>query len=111
MTLARRAVALAENKQAHDIVLLDISSLSTIADYFIICSGDSERQLRTIAEYIDDMVHREFERNPRIEGEASTGWIVLDYGDLVIHVFSPDQRDYYRLEQLWGKASPVVVVQ
>lgn len=104
-------MALAEDKQAHDIVLLDIRSVSTIADYFIICSGDNERQLRTIVEYIDEVVHREFRRNPRIEGEESTGWIVLDYGDVVIHVFSPDQRDYYRLEQLWSKAPPVVVVQ
>jgi len=110
-TLARRVVDLAEDKQAHDIIMLDIHRLSTIADYFVICSGDNERQLRTIVEHIDEVVQHEFRLNPRIEGEVSSGWIVLDYGDVVIHVFSPEQRDYYRLEQIWGKAPPVVVVQ
>lgn len=110
-TLARRVVALAEDKQAHEIVLLDIHRLSTIADYFVICSGDNERQLRTIVEHIDEVVQHEFRRTPRIEGEVSSGWIVIDYGDVVIHVFSAEQRDYYRLEHLWSKAPPVVVVQ
>lgn len=104
-------VALAEDKQAHEIILLDIHKISTIADYFIICSGDNERQLRSIVEHIDETVQCEFQLNPRLEGDVSSGWIVLDYGSLVIHIFSHEQRDYYRLEQLWSKAPPVVVVQ
>lgn len=104
-------VALAEDKQAYDIVLLDIQKLSTIADYFIICSGDNERQLQAITEHIDDVIQREFGCNPRIEGTASTGWVVLDYNDVIVHIFREDQRHYYQLDRLWGEASPVVVVQ
>lgn len=104
-------VDLAEDKQANEIVLLDIRSQSTIADYFVICSGENDRQLRAIIEHIDDKVHQEFGLNPRREGSAETGWIVLDYSDVVVHVFSPTQRDYYRLERLWSKVPPVVVVQ
>lgn len=104
-------VDLAEDKQAHEIVLLDIRSQSTIADYFVICSADNERQIKAIVEHIDVKVHQEFGLDPRIEGTPETGWIVLDYGDIVAHIFSPAQRDYYRLERLWSKVPPVVVVQ
>lgn len=110
-TLARRMVELAEDKQAYEIVLLDIRTQSTIADYFIICSADSDRQIKAIIDHIDVKVQQEFGLNPRIEGTADTGWIVLDYGDIVVHIFSPTQRDYYRLERLWSKLPPVVVVQ
>jgi ribosome-associated protein len=104
-------VELAEDKQANEIVLLDIRSQSTIADYFVICSGDNDRQLKAIVDHIDEKVHQEFGLNPRQEGSPDTGWIVLDYNDVVVHVFSPTQRDYYRLERLWSKVPPVVVVQ
>lgn len=104
-------VELAEDKQAHEIVLLDIRTQSTIADYFVICSADNERQIKAIVEHIDAKVHQEFGLEPRTEGSPETGWIVLDYGDIVAHIFSPVQRDYYRLERLWSKLPPVVVVQ
>jgi ribosome-associated protein len=109
--IARRIVELAEDKQAHEIVLLDIRPQSTIADYFVICSGDNDRQLRAIVEHIDEVVSKEYGLNPRVEGTHDTGWIVLDYHDIVVHVFNPTQRDYYRLERLWSKVPPVVVVQ
>jgi ribosome-associated protein len=104
-------VDLAEDKQAHDIVLLDIRSQSTIADYFVICSGDNDRQIKAILEHIDETIHKEFGLNPRVEGTPESGWIVLDYGDIVAHVFGAAQREYYRLELLWSKAPPLVVVQ
>lgn len=104
-------VDLAEDKQADEIVLLDIRQQSTIADYFVICSAGSDRQIKAIVDHIDQQVTHEFGLNPRMEGTADTGWIVLDYGDVVIHIFSPTQRDYYRLELLWNKTPPVVVVQ
>lgn len=102
---------LAEDKQANDIMLLDIRNQSTIADYFVICSADNERQIRAILEHIDERVQGEFQVNPRVEGAASTGWVVLDYDDVVVHIFSATQRAYYQLERLWSKASPIVVVQ
>jgi ribosome-associated protein len=109
--LARRVVELAEDKQASEIVMLDLRKLNTIADYFVICSGESDRQLKAILEAIDEGVSRDFARDARVEGTADTGWVLLDYGDVVVHIFSVALRDYYRLEQLWSKALPVVVVQ
>lgn len=91
--------------------MLDIRLQSTIADYFVICSGDNDRQLKAIVDHIDAKVGQEYGVNPRIEGTPDTGWIVLDYGDVVVHVFHDTQRDYYRLERLWSKTPPVVVVQ
>ncbi len=110
-TLARRIVELAEDKQASDIVMLDLKPLSTIADYFVICSGESDRQLKAILTAIDEGIGREFGRDARNEGTPDTGWVLLDYGDVVVHIFSAAQREFYRLERLWSKATPVVVVQ
>lgn len=110
-TLARRIVELAEDKQATDIVMLDLKELNTIADYFVICSGESDRQLKAILQAIDEGVSNEFGLEARSEGTADTGWVLLDYGDVVVHIFSATLRDFYRLERLWSKATPVVVVQ
>lgn len=109
--LARRIVELAEDRQATDIVMLDLKPLSTVADYFVICSGESDRQLKAILSAIDEGVSREFGLDARTEGTADTGWVLLDYGDVVVHIFSASLRDFYRLERLWSKANPVVVVQ
>ena len=102
---------LAEDKQASEIVMLDLRKLNTIADYFVICSGESDRQLKAILEAIDEGISRELRRDARIEGTSDTGWVLLDYGDVVVHIFSVALRDYYRLERLWSKATPVVIVQ
>jgi ribosome-associated protein len=109
--MARHAVEVAEDKQAQDIVMLDLRNLTTIADYFVICTAENERQLRTVVNSIDDALVKSGARNPRIEGSFETGWVLLDFSDVVIHVFAPEQRDYYRLERLWKDAPPVVVVQ
>jgi ribosome-associated protein len=108
---AHRLVELAEDKQASEIILLDIQKVSTIADYFIICSADNDRQVQAIVDHIDEKINQEFKLNANREGEPQTGWMILDYGAVVIHVFRNDQRDYYRLDQLWNKAAPVIVVQ
>ena len=110
-TLARRAVELSEDKQASDIVMLDLQKLSAVADYFVLCTGESDRQLKAIVDSIDETIGREFGRDARIEGTPDTGWVLLDYGDVVVHIFSVALRDFYRLERLWSKATPVVVVQ
>jgi ribosome-associated protein len=91
--------------------MLDLRKLNTIADYFVICSGGNERQLKAIIDSIDERVATEIGREARIEGTPDTGWILLDYGDVVVHIFSETLRDYYRIERLWSKATPVVVVQ
>lgn len=109
--LARRAVELAEDKQASDIVMLDLRKLNTIADYFVICSAESDRQLKAILDAIDETIATELGRHARAEGATESGWVLLDYGDVVVHIFSAALRDYYRIERLWSKANPVVVVQ
>jgi ribosome-associated protein len=110
-SLARRAVEIAEDKQASEIVMLDLRELNTVADYFVICSGESDRQLRAIVEGVEETIEQNLDRSPRIEGTPDSGWVVLDYGDVVVHIFSVALRDYYRLDRLWSKATPVVVVQ
>jgi ribosome-associated protein len=91
--------------------MLDLRPLNTLADYFVICSGDNERQLKAILEAIDERTGTDLGREARIEGTADTGWVLLDYGDVVVHIFSIALRDFYRIERLWSKAAPVVVVQ
>jgi ribosome-associated protein len=104
-------VTLAEDKQAHDIVMLDLRALTPIADYFVVCTAENERQLRAIANTLDEELVKAGARQPRIEGSAETGWILLDFNDVIVHVFTPEQREFYRLERLWKQAQPVVVVQ
>ena len=91
--------------------MLDLRSLNTIADYFVICSGDNDRQLRAIVLSIESGIADASGLMPKRDGGPDTGWLVLDYGDVMVHVFSAELRDYYRLERLWSKATPVVVVQ
>ncbi len=92
--------------------MLDLRKVSLLADYFVICSGNSERQITAILDDMVDGLRRSGQGRPlRREGSASSGWVVLDYGDVVVHVFAPAEREYYRLEELWAGATPVVRVQ
>jgi ribosome-associated protein len=110
--LARRIVDIASDKQAADIVLLDLRPLTVIADYFVICSGGSERQLQAIQRDIADTLRNENHIRPsHVEGAPDSGWVLMDYGDVVVHIFSPAQREYYDLEELWSAAHPVVRIQ
>ena len=102
-------VDIVADKLAEDIVLLDIREQSIIADYFIICSGNSDRQLKAIANGIAEEMKKEHEIRPwYVEGQADTGWVLLDYGDVIVHAFSPEMRHYYDLEGLWSE-SPVLL--
>jgi ribosome-associated protein len=111
-TLARRIVDIASDKQAADIILLDLRPLTEIADYFVICSGGSERQLQAIQRDITDALRNEDHIRPaHVEGSPDSGWVLMDYSDVVVHIFSPAQRQYYNLEELWSAAHPVVRIQ
>ena len=91
-----------EEKLGEDILLLDIRGLSPFADFFVICSGNSERQLKALVESVREMTKKELGVLPHhIEGEPFSGWVLLDYIDVVVHVFDPDLRTYYDLEGLW----------
>ncbi|MBP7227569.1 MAG: ribosome silencing factor [Longilinea sp.] len=104
-------VAFLEDKKAEDIVLMDIHELSDIADYFIICSANSERMLDSLSETLSEHLKVEHAIPARTEGITGSGWTVLDVGPILIHLFSPDQRDYYRLEDLWHKGKVLVRLQ
>jgi len=90
---------------------MDIQENSIIADYFVICSGTSERMVNALMSEVKDEVKKEFGLNGRIEGEANAGWMLADYGSVIVHIFSPDRRDYYSLEELWAEAKTVLRLQ
>jgi ribosome-associated protein len=109
--LARRIVELAEDKKAADIVLLDLVGLTTMADYFVICSGGSERQLEAIAVGIIGSLRDERIKPIGREGTAASHWVLIDFGSVIVHVFTPPERDYYGLEKHWSEARTILRVQ
>ena len=108
--VARMAVEVASEKQAEDIVMLDIRQVSGFADYFVIMSAESVRQLEALQEDLVKALKASGIGLHHREGTAQAGWILLDYSDVIIHLFGAEQRAYYRLEQLWSGASQVVRV-
>jgi len=111
LDVARAAVEAAEDKKAADIVLLDVTGLTSIADYFVICSGGSERQLAAIAEGISERVEELGVKPYAREGSALSHWLLVDLGSVIVHVFAPPERDFYQLERLWAEAKTVIRVQ
>ena len=111
LDLARRIVDLAEDKKAADIVLLELGELTTLADYFVICSGGSERQLDAIADGILEGVRSAQVRPIGREGTPESHWVLLDFGSVIVHIFTPPERDYYQLEKHWSEAKTILRVQ
>lgn len=111
LALAHRVVDLASDKKASDIVLLDIHVLTSVADYLVICSGGSERQLGGIASGIIEALKDEDVQPIGREGGPSAHWALIDYGSVVVHVMATPERDYYQLEQLWSDAPLLLHVQ
>ena len=107
LAIAKMAVAAAEDKKAQDTVILKLSELTLIADYFVITSGDSEPQLKAISNFI----MRKFKDNKikllHYEGKPETGWILLDYNNVIVHIFSKEKREFYDLEYIWQEANKV----
>ena len=109
MDTLKIAAAAADDKKAHDMVALDISAIASFASCFLICSGDSSRQIQTISDEIEMRLKEAGIRPGHIEGYQNAEWVVMDYFDLVIHIFSKNARVYYDLERLWRDAIPVVL--
>jgi ribosome-associated protein len=106
----RITVAAAEEKQADDIIVLDMSETFPITDYFVIMSAGNPRKLKSIARNIEDKLAKEAKLKPYLrEGTEETGWMLLDYIDFIIHIFGTEERDFYRLEQLWQDAPRVAL--
>jgi ribosome-associated protein len=111
LDVARLVVELAEDKKAADIVLLEIAPFTTVADYLVICSGGSERQLDAIADaVVVGLKHAGLTIVGR-EGEPASHWVLIDAGAVIVHVFAPPEREYYALEKLWADAKTVIQVQ
>jgi ribosome-associated protein len=103
--LADWAVEYASEKKAADVVVLDLRGILGYADYFVICSGNTDRQAKAIHDGIHEGMKKDHGTLPRrVEGMPQATWILMDYVDVVVHVFTPEVREYYRLEQLWGEA-------
>jgi ribosome-associated protein len=103
--IATAAAEAARDKQAADVAVLDVAALLTITDYFVICSVASGPQLKAVTEAVEERIRTELDRRPvRREGDAEGGWLLLDYIDVVVHVFGEEQREYYDLERLWSDA-------
>ena len=109
--LARAAVDIASDKKASDVILLDIRDVTTIADYFVICSGSNRRQIQAIADAIEEQLIEQGARVLHREGVSDAGWILLDFVDVIVHIFGPKEREYYHLESLWSEAKTVVYLQ
>ncbi len=91
--------------------MLDISPVSIIADYFVICTGNSDRQVRAIAGAVDEKLGGQKINPINVEGLTEAKWVLMDYGSVLVHIFDQATREFYRLEQLWSGAQPVLVVQ
>ena len=98
---------IATDRKAMDVVVLDMRDTSSITDYFLICSGGSERQVRAIADAIDEQLEPSGIASLGVEGYREGHWILMDYGDVIVHVFSEGTRDYYDLERLWANAPKI----
>ncbi|MBN8191035.1 ribosome silencing factor [Bacillus sp. NTK074B] len=109
--LVELAYKAADDKRAEDIVVLDMKGVSLIADYFLICHGNSDKQVQAIARELKDAAEEKGYTVKRLEGFDQARWILVDLGDVVAHVFHKEERGYYNLERLWGDASLVEVGQ
>ncbi|SKB13262.1 Iojap-related protein [Planktothrix sp. PCC 11201] len=102
------AARAADDRKADDILVLRVSEVSYLADYFVIVTGFSQAQLRATSQAISDQVEIELERLPlRVEGQSEGNWVLMDYGDVIVHILLPEGRDFYKLEAFWGHAERV----
>jgi ribosome-associated protein len=107
--LAFSTATLAISKKANDIQILNISTISDVTDFFVICSGDSDTHVKAIADAIEDGLRELDVRVHRKEGFQALQWVLLDYFDVVVHIFQQRTRDYYQIERLWGDAETTLI--
>ena len=104
-------VEAAGDKQAADIVLLDAREVCSFADYFVMCSGETNRQLKAIYDEVEHALKKEGILPHHHEGTVDSGWLLLDFGDVIVHIFATFERDYYQLDKLWSQATTVIRIQ
>jgi len=111
LEVARTIVEALEDKKGEDIMLLDLQGIAPFTDYFVICTGTSNRMLKALVHAALDEVREKHQLKTHVEGTEMDGWILADFGDVVLHIFSPLQREYYGLEQLWNEGKVVLHMQ
>ena len=109
--LVYKIVDTLEEKKGEDILLLDLRGVAEFCDYFVICTGTSDRMLEALGDDLVRTIRKSHQIKGHPEGMGRDGWILVDYGDVVVHLFSPDQRDYYALEELWEGGKALVHIQ
>ncbi|HEY57266.1 MAG TPA: ribosome silencing factor [Anaerolineae bacterium] len=109
--MAYTVVEALEEKKGEDILLLDLHEIAPFADYFVLCSGTSDRMLDSLANAALEKVRETHGLKGRVEGVARSGWILVDFGDVILHIFAPEVRDYYRLEELWAEGKVLLHLQ
>jgi len=102
MEIALNAAETLNEKKGSDVIILDISDLSSYADFLVIASGNNDRHIDSLADEVEDKLANDGIIPRNIEGQAASGWILMDYGDIIVNVFSKEQRQYYNIEQLWS---------
>ncbi len=102
--LLARVLSSLDDDKAEDVVAIDLRGRSSVADHMVICSGRSSRQVGAIAEKLADRLKQEFGRSVKIEGKDQGDWVLIDAGDVIVHVFRPEVRDFYQLEKMWMPA-------
>jgi len=105
---ARAVVEVVSDKLASDIVLLDMCGMCSYAEYIVLVNGESSRQLDAIADEVVHALKRQGNPLPRREGTSASGWMLLDFSDVVVHIFAPAERAYYKLDDMWSTARPIV---
>jgi len=109
--LAKFIVDILDEKKGEDILLMDVQKVVPFTDYFVFCSGTSDRMLDALSKVVKEEVKKEFKISSSPEGDSMYGWVLLDLGDVIVHLFSPEKRDYYRLEELWNEGKVLVKLQ
>lgn len=109
--LAQRIADVLSDRQAEDIVMMDISKVSSFTDYFVVATANNPRQMNALIDSVEQDLKTDGVRPLRTEGASDSGWVLLDYGNAIVHLFSPDDRDYYNLEGLWAQGVSVVHIQ
>jgi len=107
--IALKAAAVLINKKALDVVVIDIAEKSSFADYFVIASGGSERQVGTLADEIEDQFAKEGILTRSVEGKKTSGWILMDFGDVIVNIFTVEQRERYKIEKVWSDCSFITI--
>ncbi len=105
LEIAQKAARTLDDKLAKDVKLLNIAGLTTICDYFVIASGGSATQVKSLAEYVDNALAKEGVHAKKVEGHSTANWILMDFGDVIIHLFTEEQREFYSMERLWSDAA------